>query len=238
MAVVRIQIGHYQRTRGNTGASNRELDVTEQGLNKALADQIAANALARPVAGVTFEFVGADEKKYGSPDIFIALHMDGADREGADGPSVGYPPSSASSQRFAQIWKNRRELLDGPSAFRADNYTTGLSRYYGYGTAWSGTAAVKMVLENGFTTNNADARWAMLNRSAVADSVIDSCAQYLSRSRADAAAPAASPAHAAPTVDDLLAVRRSVNQAWKLQGESRDSLKQARADLDALINPK
>ena len=176
--IVRIQIGHYARTRGATGAWNASARTSEQSMNKALADEIVR--LSKGLGGVTFEIIGADDRPGGKVDIFIAFHMDGAASSSAKGGSFGYL-TNAESRRFAAIFKKAYENLGLPSNLRNDNYTSGLRNYYGYKSSYSGwwSKSAKLVFENGFLTNSGDLTWAKNNRTRVAQVIIDSCLDYL-----------------------------------------------------------
>lgn len=177
--IVRIQAGHYPRKTGSTGAYNSELRISEQNENYLLWQTIRKEVTENPVAGVTFQFIEADERLYSSCDVFIALHMDGSNSSIAQGPSVGYPVSSKTSKAFAQLFKERYQELDPPNSFRSDNYTSGLRNYYGYKSSYSGAAPVKMVFENGFVTNTDEVTWAQNNRLRVAEMVIRVAMEHL-----------------------------------------------------------
>lgn len=179
---VRVQIGHWGRKTGATGAYNSDLKLSEASMNKKLADEIEALVKAGG-SDFEWEFLGPDVRPYRNCDVFIALHMDGSNNKSADGPSVGFPVSElksvrTQSNRFAEIWKTRRNLIPGAEGFRATNYTRALQYYYGYKSSYSSGAKVKVVLENGFVSNNDEVQWAIANRTEVAQSIIDSVHEW------------------------------------------------------------
>ena len=171
--VVRIQEGHYPRKTGSTGAYNAELKIAEQDQNRLLGREIKRLFELRPVSGMKLEFIEADERPYRACDMFISLHMDGNNSSAPKGPSVGYPPGSKESIAFTKIWKRRRDAIPGAVEHRPDIYTNGLKYFYGYKAAYSHYAKVKCVIENGFVTNHAEARWAQANRTEVANGILD-----------------------------------------------------------------
>lgn len=191
MAVLRIQEGHVARKTGATGTSNPRLNLTEQEMNKRLSAAIVV--AAERVQGLDVEVIGADQKPGGNPDIFVALHMDGSDRASSRGGSLGHN-GTANSKKFASLFKSLYQGLGLPSAMRSDNYTTALSNYYGYKASYAGWGrGPKILLENGFLTNDTDARWAQNNRKAVANAIVDSAAIYLGLKIKDGTAPASAP---------------------------------------------
>jgi hypothetical protein len=175
MAIVRIQAGHAGRTTGSTGAYNSTFNVSEQDFNIALSSEIHRQVTDTPIPGLTFEFIDADEKPYSECDIFIALHMDGSVAPSARGWSIGYPTASP----YHDLFKDRYRALAPPSEQRSDNYTAGLRGYYGYKSSYSGNAPTKMVLENGFITNETDMKWARQNRPMLAAMIVDTAIEYL-----------------------------------------------------------
>ena len=170
MRAVRIQTGHYGRTSGATGAYNPRLKLSEASMNQLLSVEIQ-----HQVGGdrqLDWQFVGPDERRPGKVDVFLALHMDGSPNRWATGPSVGYPPTSDVSKVFAQKWKVARGMIPGSLPARDDNYTVALRKYYGFSRSYSDGSPVKMVMENGFVTNDLEAKWAIANRAEVASALI------------------------------------------------------------------
>lgn len=177
MPILRIQQGHYARTRGVVGTQSPHFNWTEQQMNVELSLAIKTAAKAYPTLDV--EIVGADEQKGGKPDVFIALHMDGADATYARGGSFGHN-GTTNSKNFVAVLKKAYQGLVLPSSLRGDNYTTGLSKYYGYRSGYAGWGSgPKIVFENGFLTNRDDARWAKDNQNRVAQVIVASVVQYL-----------------------------------------------------------
>lgn len=177
MATLRIQLGHYARTRGSTGTRSSHFGWTEQEMNVQLGNEIKRAAEA--VRDLDVEIVGADLQLGGKPDIFIALHMDGSDSISPAGGSFGHNGTS-NSKKFVAILKSNYSALGLPSKLRGDNYTTALSGYYGYKSRYAGWGSgPKIVFENGFLTNRNDARWAKDNQKRVAEAIVKAAAQYL-----------------------------------------------------------
>lgn len=169
MTVVRVQVGHWGRKAGATGAYNPTLRLSEADMNHRLSLE-----LQKVTAGdsrLVWQFVGPDEERGDPCHLFMALHMDGSENPAAIGPSVGYPPRSTESARFAKMWKPARNNIAGANGFRPDNYTPALSGYYGFSRSYSGTAPVKVVIENGFVTNHDEANWANMHRTDVAEAL-------------------------------------------------------------------
>ena len=176
MTVVRVQTGHWGRTRGATGAYNPVLQLAEADMNHRLALELQlATATDRKIE---WQFVGPDDKQGDPCHLFIALHMDGSGNSAAKGPSIGYPTGSTESKRFGSMWKNARAAIPGGNPFRVDNYTGALSGYYGFKSKYSGSAPVKLVIENGFVTNNEEATWAQMHRPDVAAAIVGTVRTY------------------------------------------------------------
>ena len=170
MRAVRIQAGHYGRTSGATGAYNPRLKLSESSMNQLLSVEIETQTDGDRV--LDWQFVGPDERRPGKVDVFVALHMDGSTNQWATGPSWGYPPVSDESKAFAQELKAARRMIPGSLPARDDNYSVNLRKYYGFNRSYSDAAPVKIVYENGFVTNDLEAKWAIANRAEVASSLI------------------------------------------------------------------
>jgi len=178
--IARIQIGHYPRKTGATGAYNSSLKISEQYMNKLLADAIQG-ILARLPQGddVVWQFIEADERLYSRCDLFISLHMDGNNNPAVKRSSVGYPPSSKTSKAFADLLKKNYMALGIPNVpMRSDNYTRGLQYFYGYKASFSHYAPVKLVFENGFVTNNAELIWARDHVDRVAKMLVETVYEH------------------------------------------------------------
>lgn len=176
MTVVRVQKGHYGRTSGATGAYNPRLKISEADMNHRLAVEL--QMLTATDSTLDWQFVGPDEKRGKPCHMFIALHMDGSDNPSAKGPSIGYPVGSKESERFGAMWKQARLEIRGSNEFRDDNYTAALRNYYGWQWKYSGTSPVKLLIENGFVTNDQEATWAQIHRPDVAKAVVDTVRTY------------------------------------------------------------
>ena len=179
MPSIRIQIGHFGRTSGFTGAHNRELDIREVDLNYEIAMTVKRLVEASPRPGFEWEFFDADTRPGGRTDLFAAFHHDGNNKKSAEQPSVGYSPSSQQSRQFAQTWKAHYGQVEGALEFRDDNYSgRALTHYYGYQNAHSGGAPVEVVIEFEFTTNDDRVRWVIANRAALAVAFVNSVYQH------------------------------------------------------------
>ena len=176
MTVVRVQTGHFGRTSGATGAYNPRLKLSEADMNHWLAVEVEKQSVSVPQ--LSWQFVGPDERIGDPCHLFVALHMDGSNNASASGPSVGYPPGSVESKRFGDMWKEARLSIPGALPFRSDNYTAALSGYYGHHSLYSGSAPVKIVIENGFVTNDSEAQWAQAYRPAIASALIATVSRY------------------------------------------------------------
>lgn len=146
MPVLVVQQGHCYRTTGATGT------VGEQGYTSKVG--AACKALLDGRSGWTVRTILADapSAEYRG-DAFVAVHCDGSTSSAARGASVGYrtPEGQQLGQAWKQAYANR-----GWSGFRVDNYTTGLSQYYGTNTAVAQGNRRCVVIECGFRTNPDD----------------------------------------------------------------------------------
>jgi len=170
MPTVVVQMGHVPRTRGATGTSGHR--GSEQEFARQLGVRIAER-LDRQ--GRTVWLIGADDPIPAS-DVFVALHQDGSADPRARGASIGYPPSSATSQQFGQIFKRLYAVAGWPGGFRADNYTQALASYYAFRRT---NAPVRLVVEHGFATNRADADWMWDHLDVIAQVHADTIATWL-----------------------------------------------------------
>ena len=179
--VIRIQMGHYGRTRGGTGSHNKVRDISEAEMNKYLADKIMALwNLGFSIPGCRLEITGPDDKPKHNAKVFVSLHMDGSDDTSVQGGSVGYPKDRKSIALAASL-KASMESIDADELMtRPDNNTPGLAKYYGYNAIYSGTAA-KTLIEVGFVTNNEQLDWAIVNREQIARAILQGIANYLGR---------------------------------------------------------
>jgi hypothetical protein len=164
MTSVVVQMGHVPRTRGATGSSGH------RGSEQEFARQVGVRIAERlDRQGRTVWLIGADDPIPAS-DIFVALHQDGSTNPKARGASIGFPPSSADSPKFGQVFKRLYDVAGWPGGWRPDNYTAALRNYY----AWKRTnAPVRLLVEHGFATNRADADWMWDNLDTIAGVHVD-----------------------------------------------------------------
>lgn len=153
-----IQLGHCYRRRGSTGAPG------EQVFNDAVGRMAAAAAGMIQRVGHRAHIVLADDATYPEADVFVAVHYDGSTNPKASGASVGYPDSRGAA--VAARWKAAYRDLGWSRGFRADNYTTALSRYYGYSRA--SRIPARFLVEAGFGSNPGDRAWLDSDRGRTA----------------------------------------------------------------------
>ena len=172
--MIRVQAGHVGRPESgnrNTGSYNAAMEVSEQELTTGFTTELLAKA-GRLGFVPDLEVIPADGR-FGSCDMFVAIHCDGSTNTLAQGASVGYD-NQAGSRHLASRWKQRyAEDARYPHDFRGDNYTRGLSRYYGYGNRYSKGATAKVVIELGFCTNNAELKWIQDHLGVAATALLD-----------------------------------------------------------------
>ena len=163
MSTAILQAGHYGRTSGATGAFADGRHV-ERDLMILVAR--AARDLIDAVPGWSATIIPADADVSGSDpyrryrgDAFVALHGDASGSARAAGGSVGYRTSDG--RALAEAWKAayRNEVGAHIGAWRGDNYTTGLSGYYGHRRAVAVGNTRAAVVEHGFLTNPAERRY-------------------------------------------------------------------------------
>jgi peptidoglycan hydrolase-like protein with peptidoglycan-binding domain len=152
MARLTVQQGHVPRTSGRTGTHR------EQELAREIGTRIAHAAAA---LGHTVALVGADDP-LPPADLFLALHGDGSADRARRGASVGYPDGNG--REYAWRWKEEHQRAGYDGGFLRDNYTTNLSRYYGFKCR----AGIRVICEHGMMTNPSDESWLFANLDAVA----------------------------------------------------------------------
>ncbi|MGH2721290.1 MAG: N-acetylmuramoyl-L-alanine amidase family protein, partial [Actinomycetota bacterium] len=162
--VVVVQKGHCDRRTGKTGTAR------EQEFNRALGQRLVPRLQGR---GYAVHLLLADDPVPPS-DVFIALHCDGSEHRDARGASVGYP--DAEGGRLAAAWKRAHQRHGFPGGFRPDNYTQGLSRYYGFKHS---RARFRVVVEHGFLTHAAEQAWLFSHLDDCAEAHVDAIAQVL-----------------------------------------------------------
>jgi hypothetical protein len=150
MSTLVIQRGHVARSKGATGGPG------EQAMARRNAAEIVA--IAKDLDGITPKVIDADEPnaRYRG-DAFIALHGDASADPKASGASVGW--RNDAGRRLGQRWKSLYTAAGWTRGFRADNYTTNLSRYYGTGNAISAGNTRAIIVEHGFLTNPEERRY-------------------------------------------------------------------------------
>jgi hypothetical protein len=87
-------------------------------------------------------------------DGFVAIHCDGSVNPSARGASVGY--RTVEGQRFGHAWMRHYQAHGWTGGFRRDNYTPGLSGYYGHGRAVARGNRHAFIAEAGFLTSPLD----------------------------------------------------------------------------------
>lgn len=139
-----VQMGHCYRKTGATGT------IGEQNYAERVA--AACMRLLHNKSGWVVNTTLADENDY-EGNAFVAVHCDGSDNSSARGASVGY--RTPEGQAFGQAWK-RAYAARGWPIFRADNYTSALSGYYGTRNAVAAGNRRAIIIECGFRTNTLD----------------------------------------------------------------------------------
>jgi N-acetylmuramoyl-L-alanine amidase len=214
MAKIAIQKGHCFRKTGATGTNG------EQEFNNKLGNLIAARLKLR---GHTARIFLADESPPGGFDAAIALHADGSVSSQARGASIGYPDAARYGQAahdrgraLGRAWKQAYQAHGWPGGFRADNYTTGLSRYYGHRRALDAGIPRSLVVEHGFMTNAKDRAWMLDHLQRVAQSHVDAVETVFDHPAGAAATPT-SGVYVVQKGDTLfgIAQRFHVNGGWR-----------------------
>ena len=154
MARVTIQMGHVARETGRTGT------VWEQDNARSLAPRIERRLRD---LGHKVKVIGADES-VPAGDVFVALHLDGSTNTSRRGASVGYPDPAGGA--LAAAWKQEHQRAGYPGGFLADNYTSALRGYYGFGRA-AGYQR-RFLAEHGTATHAGDLAWIQANQDAMA----------------------------------------------------------------------
>lgn len=151
-----IQSGHYGRTSGATGGpGERELMIRYARAAKDLVDQVPGWEAVIIPADADVEGDDDPYQRYRG-DAFIALHADATGSSSARGGSVGY--RNTPGRELAHAWKDawRAEVGDNIAPYRADNYTTNLSGYYGTRRAVAVGNTRCCIVEHGFMTNSTE----------------------------------------------------------------------------------
>lgn len=144
MPTLIVQMGHCYRRTGATGTEGEQAYAT-------LVGDACRRLLNRD--GWTVNTTLADEYDYHG-DAFVAIHCDGSLNPTARGASVGY--RTPEGQNFGQAWKLAYSARGWRGGFRADNYTSALSGYYGVRNAVSAGTRRAFIAECGFMTSPDD----------------------------------------------------------------------------------
>lgn len=156
-----IQMGHVPRTSGATGTAG------EQAINKSIG--MVMETLLKQTH-IKYRIMGADNWEKPEPNkstIFLALHCDGSTSPDARGFSMGYKPGS--NQDFKEWLATAYGKLSGFTR-RKDNYTTGMSKYYGWKHI---DATYPVLIEHGFLTNQVERDWIKSHIAEIAKSHVD-----------------------------------------------------------------
>lgn len=98
-------------------------------------------------------------------DAALFEHADGSTNASRRGYCFGYPKDPV-NQRLAHLIDLEYAKLPGHPPRGTDNYTGGLSGYYGYGRV--DTLGPEVLVESGFMTNPAEQAWLFANVSNLA----------------------------------------------------------------------
>lgn len=152
-ADVLIQAGHQGRPASCALFPNRPCNLGAAG--ELAATPLVADEAARRLraAGLRVVRVPADYLQHYHVRAAIFIHFDGAQPPCTSGASIGYPSGSAAA---AHAWRALYAPLF-PFRFLADNFTTNLSRYYGYRSVDPNPNT--LVLELGEITCPVQHRW-------------------------------------------------------------------------------
>lgn len=162
-ADVLIQAGHQGRPQSCALFPNRPCNLGAPGERAAtplVADEAARRLRA---AGLSVVRVPADYRGHYRVRAAIFIHFDGAQPPCTTGASIGYPRSSAAAGRawrafYARIF---------PFRFMPDNFTAGLSHYYGYRTVDANPNT--LTLELGEITCPAQRAWLVPRLASLGD---------------------------------------------------------------------
>lgn len=175
MARILVQRGHCFRRSGATG-THREQEFTS-----AIGTELVARLRE---LGHDVSLLNADDDLPKRGDAFVALHCDGSSNRARRGASVGYPDRRGG--QLAAVWKEEHARAGFPGGFLADNYTTGLSNYYGYRRT---ACTFEFLAEHGTTTNAADETWIAENVKAIAEGHVRALGRVLGHPRPDGGGP-------------------------------------------------
>lgn len=151
-----LQRGHCYRITGATGAPG------EQKFTEACAE-IARMRIHD--LGHMVRIINADEplERY-KGDMFFAFHYDSSTNPTASGASVGH--QTPEGAEIGRLWKMHYRANGWTRAFKNDNYTSNLAKYYGVRNAVRVGNRRAIIIEAGFHSNTHDA--AMMTPEMVA----------------------------------------------------------------------
>ena len=162
-----LQLGHVGRTTGSTGTKG------EQAFNKELGAEM--DKLLK-LTNLKYRIMGADNWSKPSPDkatIFLALHADGSTNVNARGFSFGFKPNS--NEVFKETLAKSYGQLCGFNR-RKDNYTIGLTKYYGYKHV---DCKYVNIIEHGFLSNKIEHDWLVSHIKDIAKNHVDTIVSFL-----------------------------------------------------------
>jgi hypothetical protein len=173
-----IQVGHEPPLEPGfeegTGAS-RELELVRL-IGAALVDRLKRDG-RMDVKRIPGKFPPEIRNASFKVDAFIALHGDAAGPT-AQGYTFGFPPTSQSSKRFADLVAAEFARFHR-STRRRDNLNGNLSRYYGWKQERMPTAAPRILVEHGFLTHGVEREWLFDHVQELADAEFRAIAKLL-----------------------------------------------------------
>ncbi|MBV8354218.1 MAG: hypothetical protein JO101_02790 [Candidatus Eremiobacteraeota bacterium] len=153
-----IQAGHQGRPASCALFPQRPCNLGAMG--ERAATPVVADEAARELraAGFRVARVPADYREHYATRASVFIHFDGADPPCTTGASIGYPQGNAADAAAARAWRTVYARVF-PFRFMPDNFTTNLSRYYGFRTVTPNPT--NLVLELGELSCPAQRAWLM-----------------------------------------------------------------------------
>jgi len=151
---VLVSAGHEGRPRSCARFPTHHCNLGtpgERAWTPVVADEVARRLR---VMGYSVAREPADFNGTYDVDAAVFVHFDGIARHCTSGASIGY--HTAKSRRAARLWRAMYAKVF-PFAFRRDNFTKNLSKYYGFRQVRAKDAA--LVLELGELTCPAQRAW-------------------------------------------------------------------------------
>lgn len=149
-----IQAGHENTPDTRTGGESewgKEIEWTPIVANEAVRILLAAGVKAGKIdASIKSGNTGWRCR------LAISVHFDDPD-DGTSGPSVGYPPNMGNDSAATEWKLLYKRYFPFNTTWKADNYTTNLSGYYGY--AYTRTTDAEMLMELGDISSESQALW-------------------------------------------------------------------------------